>query len=227
MVIALSTFGNWITQIGATNANFSWVEFLIFFLLILIETGGVVTGFIPGDALVMTAGGLAGRHHSLPELALLILLFALASLLGDAINYWFGAFIVRLAEKIPLIHRHLNGDFANQIAENFNTRRWLLLIILGRFLPLIRTVVPLMAHRLRLPFSHYVRFSALSSLLWAATIATTGYYFGHLELPREVTIAVLIFALAFAIMVLRSAAFRQRLLRLVTNPAAIEQEENK
>ncbi|CAK1234374.1 DedA/Tvp38 family (DedA) [Fructobacillus cardui] len=225
MVLAFAAVSDWLTHISSANANFSVIELSILFFLILIETGGIVTGFIPADALVMTAAGFAGRHHSLVEFALLVVIFAVASMMGDSINYWFGAWVIKQIDKIPWVARHVNGDFAEKISANLNPKRWLLFIILGRVVPFVRTIVPLSAHRLKLRFATYFRMSVLASCLWAITMVTIGYYFGHLQLPREVTITVIVLAAIFVLAVIRSLRFRQIIIKLITKPSREKEEE--
>lgn len=175
----------------------------------------------------MTAAGFAGRHHSLVEFALLVVIFATASMMGDSINYWFGAWVIRQVDKIPWVARHLNGDFAEKVSKNLNPRRWLLFIVIGRFVPFIRTIVPLSAHRLHLRFQTYFRMSVIASLLWAVTMVTIGYYFGHLELPKWVMAVIIIVVVAFVVIVIRSPRFRELILSLITKPSReLENEED-
>lgn len=76
----------WITHLIGSDTEFSISTFIVMFLLIFVETAGILTGFIPGDAILITVGGLAGTHHNIFELGLVILVFAVASFLGDGVN---------------------------------------------------------------------------------------------------------------------------------------------
>jgi len=174
---------NWINQIVNVNGSFGLTEFIVFFMLIFIETGGIFIGWIPGDALLITVGSIAGMHHNFTELGLLILTFGFASLLGDAVNYYFGAWLLRQARRIKFVDRHLNGKLMQRLSASFHHRRWLLFIVAGRFLPFVRTAVPLTAHQLGLAFVDYIRMTAFASFVWSTTILSLGYFFGHLSLP--------------------------------------------
>ncbi|MBS9334451.1 DedA family protein [Fructobacillus sp. M1-10] len=225
MIAAFGAIGEWVTHIGHVDANFSIVELSILFLLILIETGGIVTGFIPGDALVMTAAGFAGRHHSPQEFLILVLLFALASAIGDSINYWLGAWVIKQVDKIPWVKRHLNEEMTEKITANLNPKRWQLFIILGRFVPFVRTIVPLSAHRLKLPFKTYFHMSALASTIWSISMVTIGYFFGHLTLPKGVLPVGIGLAVIVVVLTLRSAKFRQWIIDLITKPSQEKDED--
>ncbi|MDD9138442.1 DedA family protein [Fructobacillus sp. CRL 2054] len=225
MLLAFSSVADWVTHIGHADANFSLVELSILFLLILIETGAIVAGFIPGDALVMTAAGFAGRHHSFTEFVILVIIFAVASAIGDSINYWLGAWIVKQVDKIPWVKKHVNDDLSEKIAENLNPKRWRLFIIMGRFIPYVRTVVPLSAHRLNLPFKTYFQMSAEASALWSLSMVTIGYFFGHLTLPKGVLPAIIVGGFIIAVFTLRSKRFRQAVLRLIMKPSQEKEEK--
>ncbi|CAK8054252.1 DedA/Tvp38 family (DedA) [Eupransor demetentiae] len=164
----------------------------------------------------MTAAGIAGMHHSLSELLILILVFGTASVLGDSVNYWFGAFIVKQLDRIPFLRKHLNGEFASKVADNLHPRRWLLFLVLGRFIPFVRTIVPLVAHRLGLAFHSYVKMALFASFLWSTVMVSIGYYAGHLELPTEWLIGLIVVGAIVVIFTLRHPAFRQYILDLLT-----------
>ena len=109
MLILASDLPHFLTEILSADNPFSTSKLIILFLLIFIETAGIVTGFIPGDTILTTAGGFAGTHHNFGELMAYIAVFSLASFLGDAVNYWFGAFLMKQISKIPFLKRHLQG----------------------------------------------------------------------------------------------------------------------
>ncbi|WEV54121.1 VTT domain-containing protein [Leuconostocaceae bacterium ESL0723] len=214
-MLTLGIFTDWINHLIAASSHFGWVEFVIFFALIFIETAGIVTGFIPADALVMTTASLAGTHHNLQEFFLLILIFGSASFCGDSVNYWFGAFIVKQIDRIPAVKKHLNGDFANQISTQMPESRWLLFVVLGRFIPFVRTVVPLMAHRLGLAYSKYVKMALAASSLWATVLVSIGYFAGHLEIPQNIKLAVAAVLVVLVVFIIRQPRFRQLVLKVL------------
>lgn len=214
MIAIIQMFSTWVSQLMNINGQFGWMELLTCFILIFIETGGIFTGFIPGDTLLMTAGSFAGLHHDGVELALLILVFGLASLCGDAVNYYFGAWILKQASRIPWVARHLKQDFLNHLAQHFNHRRWLLFVILGRFIPFIRTIVPLTVHRLGLSFKSYLKMAALASFLWASVISMVGYYFGQLELPHGLNWIIMLIVLFLLGMIVTHPQIKNKIMNV-------------
>ncbi|MGO0154660.1 DedA family protein [Leuconostoc mesenteroides] len=214
LINTLATTPEWITNLIGSDTDFSISTFVVMFLLIFVETAGILTGFIPGDAILITVGGLVGAHHNFFEFGLVMLVFAFASFLGDGVNYWFGAYITKQVGKIPIIKKHVHGELIEQIAGDFHPKRWLLFIILGRFLPFIRVAVPLLAHRLGLAFLNYLRMSAFASFLWSLIMVSIGYFIGHLEIPRIVSISLMVVMAVVFIVILRIPKCRQSIIQL-------------
>lgn len=215
MIILATNLPTVINHILSADQAFAWSKFVVMFLLIFIETAGIVTGFIPGDTILTSVGSVAGLHHNLWELLADCLVFGLASLCGDAVNYWFGSFLTRQIGRIPFLKKYLSGGVIDRLAVDFHPKRWLLFIVLGRFLPFIRVAVPLLAQRLGLPFASYIKMAAFASFLWAFTITSLGYFIGHLAIPHEwLTIGLVVIAVAL-IVGLRSPKLRRAVLNLL------------
>lgn len=215
MIILATNLPTVINHILSADQAFAWSKFVVMFLLIFIETAGIVTGFIPGDTILTSVGSVAGLRHNLWELLADCLVFGLASLCGDAVNYWFGGFLTRQIGRIPFLKKYLSGGVIDRLAVDFHPKRWSLFIVLGRFLPFIRVAVPLLEQRLGLPFASYIKMAAFASFLWAFTITSLGYFIGHLAIPHEwLTIGLVVIAVAL-IVGLRSPKLRRAVLNLL------------
>ena len=213
---SITALPNWLDHLIASDQHFTLTAFAIMFALIFIETAGIVTGFIPGDTILITVGSLAGAHHNIWELFLAISIFAIASFLGDAVNYWLGALITTQVAKIPWIKKYSHSNLTDEIAKDFHPKRWLLFVVLGRFFAFIRVAVPFLAHRLGFAFPVYLRMAAFASVLWSASIVSIGYFVGHLEIPKAVTVTIFIIIAVIVITVLRTKKFRNWILTLFT-----------
>ena len=213
----LNSLTEWINHIIANNSSFTTSAFAILFLLIFIETAGIIIGFIPGDTILLTMGSLAGDQNNLWHYGILVLIFGLASLSGDAVNYFFGAFLVRQLSRFKWVDRHLNGQLMVRLTENFHRRRWLLFITVGRFMPFIRSVVPLLAHKLGLPFTDYIKMAGFASFLWSLSIVSIGYFFGQLHLPGGGLVWLILGFIAVFAIILSRPQVRERIIRLFLN----------
>lgn len=213
-MILAEVLPSWITNMVTNGSMFTFTGMAIMFMLIFIETAGIILGFIPGDTILLTVGSLAGNAHNWGHFWLAVMVFGTASLAGDGVNYFFGAFLVRQLSRIKWVARHLHGETMVRLSSNFHRRRWLLFITLGRFLPFIRSAVPLLSHQLGLPFSEYIRMAGFASYLWALVMVAIGYFFGQFNLPGGGAIwLILLFVGVFAFAISRPA-IREKIISL-------------
>jgi len=145
-------------------------------------------GILPGDSLLFTAGALASRGQAL-DLAVALPLTALAALCGDQINYAFGKM---------LGHKRLReGGFFLSAKRLERGRRFYLkygamTIVFGRFVPVVRSVVPLWAAVAGIGYRRFLPWSVLGACLWAGVFTMVGYVFGNLPLVRDHFLLVLL-----------------------------------
>ncbi|MBK7338617.1 MAG: VTT domain-containing protein [Saprospirales bacterium] len=166
---------------NTSEVMFEFVErygaftYLLLFLFIFCETGLVVTPFLPGDGLLFSAGILAAANKLDIWWALLILLSA--AILGNTSNYFIGKFLgdrVVHAKKFRLIRKnHILRT--NQYYEKHGGKA----LILGRFIPVIRTMVPFVAGIGKMKFRPFMNFTILGGMIWVLPITLGGYYFGE------------------------------------------------
>lgn len=152
-----------------------WI-YALMFLIVFIETGVVVMPFLPGDSLLFVAGALAAVGGlNLPVLALTL---SLAAILGDALNYsigrWFGPRVFAW-ENSRWFNRQA-FDRTHQFYEEYGP----ITIVLGRFLPFIRTFAPFVAGVAQMSYPKFAIYNVLGGILWAAGLTTLGYWIGDL-----------------------------------------------
>src|SRR5215203_675636 len=123
--------------------NYGTLTYGMLFAIVFAETGLVVTPFLPGDSLLFATGALAGKGILNPWLAAVLLVTA--AILGDAVNYAVGKYIGPKAftatDSSSLFHRALNREHL-QRAHEFFERYGGKAVVLGRFVPIVRTFVP-------------------------------------------------------------------------------------
>jgi membrane-associated protein len=167
-------------HLNAIIQNFGIWTYLILFLIIFLETGVVITPFLPGDSLLFAAGSFAALG-SLNVWALFILL-TLAAILGDTLNYWIGHYIGPRAFSGNI--RFLKKEYLDRTHE-FYERHGGKTIILARFIPIIRTFAPFVAGIGAMDYPRFFFFNVTGAILWVSIFIFGGYFFGNLPFVRD------------------------------------------
>ena len=157
-----------------------WV-YLLLFVIIFLETGLVVTPFLPGDSLLFVAGALVAA--GLLNFAWLFAIFALAAILGDTMNYWIGHHFNRKVLQKEKI-RFVKKEYINK-ANSFYERHGGKTIIIARFLPFIRTFAPFVAGVAKMKYKRFISYNVIGGIVWVAAFLTAGYYFGNIPIVKE------------------------------------------
>ena len=157
----------------------SWVYGLLF-AIVFAETGFVVTPFLPGDSLLFAAGAL-GATGKLSTPALFGLL-AFAAFAGNTVNYAVGRFIG--PRVFQTSHRLLNREYldrAHAFFEQYGGKA----IILGRFVPIVRTFVPFVAGAAQMTSASFVLYNAVGAVAWVGLCLGAGFVFGNVPIVKE------------------------------------------
>jgi membrane-associated protein len=163
-----------------------WVYALLF-LIIFAETGLVVTPFLPGDSLLFTAGALAARENML-NLWVVLPLLLVAAIAGDAVNYavgnYLGPKVFRAESTDSFWHRLLNRKHLAE-AHRFFERYGGKAVVLGRFVPIVRTFVPFVAGAGSMSYPQFAFYNIAGGLLWVGLCCGAGYAFGNVPIVKE------------------------------------------
>jgi membrane-associated protein len=155
-----------------------WVYALLF-LIVFAETGLVVTPFLPGDSLLFTTGALGATGFLNAPLAAVLLL--VAAILGDAVNYAVGHFVgprvFTSDDRSSFWHRLLNRNHLMR-AHAFFERHGGKAIVLGRFVPIVRTFVPFVAGCGSMSYPQFAFYNVSGAILWVGLCVGAGYAFG-------------------------------------------------
>jgi membrane-associated protein len=153
-------------------ANYGFWVYGFLFLIIFLETGLVITPFLPGDSLLFVAGTMAAIGDF--NIWILFLVVSVAAILGDTVNYWVGHYF---GEKV--FARFIKAEHLER-TKNFFTKYGKKTIILARFVPIIRTFAPFVAGVGKMQYSTFISFNIIGGLLWVALFTFSGYLFGNL-----------------------------------------------
>ena len=167
-------------HLNAIIQNFGIWTYLILFLIIFLETGIVVTPFLPGDSLLFAAGSFAALG-SLNPIALFLILTA-AAILGDTLNYWIGHFIGPRAFSGNV--RFLKKEYLDR-THGFYEKHGGKTIILARFIPIIRTFAPFVAGIGAMTYSSFFFYNVIGAVAWVGLFVFGGYFFGNLQFVKD------------------------------------------
>jgi membrane-associated protein len=162
--------------------------YLILFLIIFCETGLVVTPLLPGDSLLFAVGTFCALGAL--DLGWILILLALAAILGDAVNYAIG---YRLG---PRVFRSERSRFLNrrhlERTHEFYERYGPITIVLARFIPIIRTFAPFVAGIGRMTYARFALYNVAGGVAWIAIFVLGGYAFGNIPVvKRNFTLVIL------------------------------------
>lgn len=161
------------------------------FAIVFAESGLFFGFFLPGDSLLFTAGFVASQG----SLNIIILLISLvvAAILGDSVGYAFGR---RVGPKIFTREESRFFKPAHVVrAHNFFLKYGKKAIFLARFLPIVRTFVPIVAGVAQMPYQEFLAYNIIGGASWVGSMLLIGYFLGSLLPDAEKYLHVIVVAI--------------------------------
>ena len=161
--------------------NYGLWTYLIMFTIIFLETGLVVTPFLPGDSLLFAAGTFAALGAL--DMMWLFVILSIAAIAGDTVNYWIGAYVgpkVFHKEKVRFLNKEYL-DRTHQFYEKYGGKT----IIIARFVPIIRTFAPFVAGIGSMTYWRFISNNVIGGIAWIVLCTLAGFFFGNLPIVKE------------------------------------------
>lgn len=161
--------------------QYGMLTYLILFLIIFMETGLVVTPFLPGDSMLFAAGAIAAMGDI--NIFNLLIVVYIAAVLGDTVNYHIGK---KLGNKIleKEDSRFINKEYLKK-AQMFYEKHGATTIVLARFIPIIRTFAPFVAGIGEMNYSKFIPYNIIGGGVWVTLFLGGGYFFGNQPFIKE------------------------------------------
>lgn len=179
----------------------AWL-YLLLFVIIFAETGLVVFPFLPGDSVLFIAGTVVAAAGL--DIHVLVMILAAAAILGDSVNYSVGFFVGPRVFDRPdsrwLRQAHLRRTQA------FYEKYGGLTIIIGRFVPVIRTFAPFLAGVAGMSYRRFLPYNVVGGVAWITSLVYAGYLFGNIPWVRD-NLAFIVFAFVIVSLVPATLTF--------------------
>jgi membrane-associated protein len=158
---------------------------LLLAAIVFAESGLLIGFFLPGDSLLFIAGFLASPagHHKLSSIFLVMLAAALAAVVGDQTGYLIGK---KAGPSIFARPKSRLFDPANvEKTHQFFNRHGSKTIVMARFVPVVRTFVPVVAGVGKMDYKTFVRYNVVGGVAWGAGIPVLGYFLGKIDAVKN------------------------------------------
>jgi membrane-associated protein len=168
-------------------------------LIIFAETGVFFGFFLPGDSLLFIAGLMSDKDHLNINVALLIIMLVVAAVSGSCVGYgtgrWAGNYLANKKDSIFFKKKYLD------VTQAFYQKHGMMAFILGRFLPVVRTFVTILAGMVKIDFTKFLIFNILGATLWIVTMVLSGHFLGRIfpEITKYLEVIVVGMILVSAI----------------------------
>jgi len=174
--------------------------YVILFAVIFAETGLVVTPFLPGDSLLFVAGTVVAGVNAGLDVHVMVGLLIVAAVLGDSVNYAVGRWIgpkVFERESRWIRREHLAHTQA------FYDRHGAITIVIGRFVPIVRTFAPFLAGVAGMNYRRFLAYNVAGGFVWVASLVYAGHAFGNIAWVKDnlsfIVVAIVVVSLIPAV----------------------------
>ena len=174
LVQAVMSLDETLARLAAEHGR--WLYGLLF-AVIFAETGLIVTPFLPGDSLLFVAGTVVATTNAGLDVHVMVGLLISAAILGDNLNYAVGRWIgPKVFERES---RWIRREYLLK-TQSFYDRYGPVTIMIGRFIPIVRTFAPFLAGVAAMHYPRFLAYEIAGSIVWVASLVYAGYLFGNI-----------------------------------------------
>lgn len=181
--------------------------------ILFIETATILGSFLPGDSLIFILGISLSTTISFP-LWLALPIIILSAIAGSQFGFWFGTRVGPALFKKRKRNWFFNEDTilrSQKVIHRYGPRA----IVLARFIPVLRALVPMLVGMIGMDSKKYLRYNIIGGLLWGGVLLLLGYGLGTIPAVRENLEAwvigfVVVSSLPFPIEILRDYLKRRK-----------------
>ena len=157
--------------------------FYLILFVIFAETGLFFGFFLPGDYLLFLAGMFVATEKLDVGIVTMITGLSLPAIAGNFVGYWFGY------RTGPMLYKRKDTFFFRKkyllAGEDYYKKQGAFTLIIGRFVPFVRTFAPIFAGTVKLEFKKFALYNVAGALLWIVSLTLLGYFLG-MKFEKEV-----------------------------------------
>lgn len=170
--------------------------FYVVMFVIFAETGLFFGFFLPGDYLLFLAGMFVATGKLDVNIYILIVGLFVAAVLGNFVGYWFGR------KTGPVLYHRKDSFFFKKrylkAAEEYYNKQGAFALIMGRFVPIVRTFAPIFAGVVKLDFKRFAFYNIAGGIIWIASLTLLGYFLGK-RFEKEINDYLLYIIIGFIV----------------------------
>lgn len=170
--------------------------FYVVMFVIFAETGLFFGFFLPGDYLLFLAGMFVATGKLDVNIYVLIFGLFVAAVSGNFVGYWFGR------KTGPVLYQRKDSLFFKRrylkAAEEYYNKQGAFALIMGRFVPIVRTFAPIFAGVVKLDFKRFALYNFAGAIIWIASLTLLGYFLGK-RFEKEINDYLLYIIIGFIV----------------------------
>ncbi|TKC56855.1 DedA family protein [Pedobacter hiemivivus] len=170
--------------------------FYVVMFVIFAETGLFFGFFLPGDYLLFLAGMFVATGKLDVNIYVLIFGLCVSAVSGNFVGYWFGR------KTGPVLYHRKESFFFKRrylkAAEEYYNKQGAFALIMGRFVPIVRTFAPIFAGVVKLDFKRFALYNVAGALIWIASLTLLGYFLGK-RFEKEINDYLLYIIIGFIV----------------------------
>lgn len=163
-------------------SSYGLYALIIIFLILFIETGLVFVPFLPGDSMLFMSGAFLAASGYNP--ILVIILFSIAAISGDFLNYSLGKKYGLRLRHLPIVGKWIKEEHITK-TQTFFDKHGASAISLGRFIPIVRTFIPFIAGLCKMNSRQFLNYNIIGGISWVLVGVLSGFFFGSLPLVKQ------------------------------------------
>lgn len=150
--------------------------FYVLLFVVFAETGLFFGFFLPGDYLLFLAGMFVATDKLDVSIYVLITGLIITAILGNFVGYWFGK------KTGPVLYLRKDSFFFKKkyllAAEEYYKKQGAFALIMGRFIPIVRTFAPIVAGLIRIDQKKFALYNVSGAILWVSSLTLLGFFLG-------------------------------------------------